>query len=1057
MQLIKHAAAVVMIIIFSGLLGCSGGQSTAQQDYSGGEVTQASSGKNTGKVLADDLRLTSDPTDQSSPAIAYDTVNNKYLTVWTDLRNSTSAPGNFDVFGRICTGAGTGSSTTLTCDTEFSIIEAVGAQSEPKVAFAPGITGRSDRYLVIWTDFSSGASQIKGQFVSATGKLIKAAGVETLGEEVIDITSLADPDYFSQSKADIVYVPQKDTFVVAWIDKSTVDTPAFLDALLNPINSISVTGLGCGDSSPDLTYIPLPLADYNLVRTAEVAPADGTATNHQDMSTLSLGGISDDGSKVTVAFTVEKNEDAPRLTVDSGTGKYYVAWNEMVYAVTLTVPYEKRTATPPALPPCDYGAPSFSAALNGTPPVRICNIEGALLNCTSLGTPSALYPVLATDPNNHRMLVAWEDGQQIMGRILDSSLNPYGPNPINISLKNGTNDPRTSPVASFDNVQQRFLVAWEDARNQSSNISNIDIYGQFIDPTGNLSGGNTIVTVAQANQLAPAVTFGDSNFRKFMVVFGDGRDPGNKDIYAQLLEYSTLPQLSINDATDTPILSGSIDFGNVNIGDTRDIDLKIRNDGNTQLTIQSASIPDSPYSFITPTPVTISPGTSITVTVRFAPFAAGSYAGTAANNFKTVFTSNGGNATIYFNGNGVGAGIPLVIDTTSFADVQSSSPIATRMVAHGGVYPYTWSSTTLPGGGSLTLDPATGLLSGSVATSGSYTVTFFVTDSSATPITAQRTLTLNVGVITVSDITLKEWTQGQEYGDLPYQIMSAVGGVLPYTWSVTAGNLPTGITLASTTGKFSGIPTASGTFTFTVTVRDSLGQSAAKNLNITINPALAISTTALSSGVVGTAYNQTIQISGGTNPTTMSIVSGALPPGLKFDSGTGLVSGTPTSSGTYPLTVRAVDSSGATATQSLSIVIPASGTGGGGTGFPPPTGADNPSSGGGGGGGGCFIATAAYGSYLDPHVMVLRHFRDNVLLQSELGTAFVKFYYKHSPPIADYIAKHEALRMLMRFTLTPLIFAVKYPLLLILLLILGVASLIAGKIRSKLLVPDKVV
>jgi hypothetical protein len=74
---------------------------------------------------------------------------------------------------------------------------------------------------------------------------------------------------------------------------------------------------------------------------------------------------------------------------------------------------------------------------------------------------------------------------------------------------------------------------------------------------------------------------------------------------------------------------------------------------------------------------------------------------------------------------------------------------------------------------------------------------------------------------------------------------------------------------------------------------------------------------------------------------------------------------------------------------------------------------------------GCFVATAAYGSYLDPHVMVLRHFRDDVLLQSQAGTAFVTFYYRFSPPIADYIAQHDVLRMLVRFALTPVILLVK--------------------------------
>jgi len=58
--------------------------------------------------------------------------------------------------------------------------------------------------------------------------------------------------------------------------------------------------------------------------------------------------------------------------------------------------------------------------------------------------------------------------------------------------------------------------------------------------------------------------------------------------------------------------------------------------------------------------------------------------------------------------------------------------------------------------------------------------------------------------------------------------------------------------------------------------------------------------------------------------------------------------------------------------------------------------------------------------------MVLRHFRDNVLLKTGPGTAFVELYYRYSPPIADFIRKHEILRVVTRWLLTPLIFSVKY-------------------------------
>lgn len=90
----------------------------------------------------------------------------------------------------------------------------------------------------------------------------------------------------------------------------------------------------------------------------------------------------------------------------------------------------------------------------------------------------------------------------------------------------------------------------------------------------------------------------------------------------------------------------------------------------------------------------------------------------------------------------------------------------------------------------------------------------------------------------------------------------------------------------------------------------------------------------------------------------------------------------------------------------------------------PPPPADN--TGGGGGGGGCFIATAAYGSYLHPEVMTLRLFRDRYLLTNLPGRVLVAIYYRVSPPVADFIREHESARVIVRILLTPVIFAVKH-------------------------------
>lgn len=69
---------------------------------------------------------------------------------------------------------------------------------------------------------------------------------------------------------------------------------------------------------------------------------------------------------------------------------------------------------------------------------------------------------------------------------------------------------------------------------------------------------------------------------------------------------------------------------------------------------------------------------------------------------------------------------------------------------------------------------------------------------------------------------------------------------------------------------------------------------------------------------------------------------------------------------------------------------------------------------------GCFIATAAYGEYDEPGVMLLRRFRDQVLLTNAPGQWFVTTYYRLSPPIADVIAVHPALRLCTRVALLPL-------------------------------------
>ncbi|HVS09467.1 MAG TPA: RHS repeat domain-containing protein [Planctomycetota bacterium] len=111
-----------------------------------------------------------------------------------------------------------------------------------------------------------------------------------------------------------------------------------------------------------------------------------------------------------------------------------------------------------------------------------------------------------------------------------------------------------------------------------------------------------------------------------------------------------------------------------------------------------------------------------------------------------------------------------------------------------------------------------------------------------------------------------------------------------------------------------------------------------------------------------------------------------------------------------------------------------------------------PGGGGGGGGGGfgCFVATAAYGSPLDPHVEALRGFRDRRLLTHAPGRALVGLYDRVSPPLAAAIEGSEPLRALARWMLAPLVYAIVHPAAAAsMVLLLGLAAALGRRARRR--------
>ncbi|TXI48178.1 MAG: autotransporter domain-containing protein [Lysobacter sp.] len=219
-------------------------------------------------------------------------------------------------------------------------------------------------------------------------------------------------------------------------------------------------------------------------------------------------------------------------------------------------------------------------------------------------------------------------------------------------------------------------------------------------------------------------------------------------------------------------------------------------------------------------------------------------------------------------------------------------------------------------------------ISGTPTAPGSYPITITATDTVLTgvgaPFSIAQDYVINVPAptIAVNPATLPNTTAGLAYS----QTLTAGGGVSPYAFTVTAGALPTGLSLSSS-GALSGTTTASGTFNFTVTATDANGQAGSRAYTVVVAvPTIALTPATLPGGTAGTAYSQTLTISGGIAPYIVT-QAGALPTGIAFNAATRTFSGTPTQSGSFPISVTVTDSTGGTAATTtnnytLTIAVP---------------------------------------------------------------------------------------------------------------------------------------
>jgi len=281
----------------------------------------------------------------------------------------------------------------------------------------------------------------------------------------------------------------------------------------------------------------------------------------------------------------------------------------------------------------------------------------------------------------------------------------------------------------------------------------------------------------------------------------------------------------------------------------------------------------------------------------------------------------------------VGAGV--IIQTSSLAPGAVGASYSQTLAGSGGKTPYVWSVSTgsLPAG--LTLNSATGVISGTPTAGGIIPFTITLTD--ATPVQATAALTINVlGITTTS---LPDGTVGTPYS----QTLQTAGGGPPLTWAVASGTLPAGLTLSTSAGTISGTPTIAGSSTFIVSASYTPASVAGVPVPVitqqqfTLVIAGTISVTPSPLTVTqGSTFSQPLGVvTGGVAPFTWSIVTGSLPAGLQLDPVTCILSSNPclvtgktntAPAGTTSFTFTVTDSSPkplvARATASITVTAP---------------------------------------------------------------------------------------------------------------------------------------